>query len=271
MTVSNTFVRTLISILFIPIILGVCVDGKFFFLGFTLIIGMLAYYEFISMADKKDVSGSLIIGLPAVVMIILNAYFNFVEFSTIIFFVVFLSLLYELFRNEKSAILNLGVTFLGIFYIGLFVSALVMLREYFIDYQHGAMVIISMLAAIWICDSAAYFFGLSFGKRRLFLRVSPKKSWEGAIAGFIFSILTMLAAKLLVVDFLSWQNVIVIGFILGTVGQVGDLIESLLKRDAGVKDSSNLIPGHGGIFDRFDSLIFSAPIVYLYIKYFISR
>ncbi|MDP3684384.1 MAG: phosphatidate cytidylyltransferase, partial [Ignavibacteria bacterium] len=83
--------------------------------------------------------------------------------------------------------------------------------------------------------------------------------------------LTMLAAKLLIVNFLTWQNVIIIGIILGTVGQVGDLIESLLKRDAGVKDSSNIIPGHGGIFDRFDSLIFSVPIVYLYIKYFISR
>lgn len=268
---SNTFIRILISVLFIPIILAVCLWGKFFFLGFTLVIGALAYYEFISMVKKKEVAGSLIVGLPAVLFLILNAYFNFIDFSLLVFGIVFVALLHELFRNEKSAILNLGVTFLGIFYIGLFVSAFVLLREFFIDYQRGAMVIISMLATIWICDSAAYFFGLSFGKHRLFLRVSPKKSWEGAIAGFIFSILTMLAAKLLVVDFLTWQNVIIIGFILGIVGQIGDLIESLLKRDAGVKDSSNLIPGHGGIFDRFDSLIFSVPIVYLYIKYFISR
>lgn len=268
---SNTFVRTLISVLFIPLILAICLLGKYFFLGFTLIIGTLAYYEFISMAKKKEVEGSFIIGIPAVLLLILNAYFNFADFSLLVFLVVFILLLHELFRNEKSAILNLGVSFLGIFYIGLFVSALVLLREYFIDYQRGAMVIISMLATIWICDSAAYFFGLTFGKHRLFLRVSPKKSWEGAVAGFVFSIFTMFAAKLLIVDFLTWQNVIIIGFILGTVGQIGDLIESLLKRDAGVKDSSNLIPGHGGIFDRFDSLIFSAPIVYFYVKYFISR
>jgi phosphatidate cytidylyltransferase len=258
-------------VLFIPLILAICLFGKYFFLGFALVIGILAYYEFISMAKKKEVAGSFIIGIPAVLLLILNAYFNVADFSLLVFLIVFVSLLHELFRNEKSAILNLGASFLGIFYIGLFVSALVMLREYFIDYQHGAMVIISMLATIWICDSAAYFFGLSFGKHRLFLRVSPKKSWEGAIAGFVFSILTMLAAKLLVVDFLTWQNVIIIGFILGTVGQIGDLIESLLKRDAGVKDSSNLIPGHGGIFDRFDSLIYSVPIVFLYIKYFIPR
>ncbi|MCK9209820.1 MAG: phosphatidate cytidylyltransferase [Ignavibacteriaceae bacterium] len=268
---SNTFVRILVSVLTIPLILAVCFWGKLLFLGFTLVIGMVAYYEFISFAKQKVASGSLVIGLPAVLLIILNAYFNFTDFSLLAFGIVFLSLLHELFRNEKSAIINLGITFLGIFYIGLFLSSFISVREYFGDYQRGAFVIISMLATIWICDSAAYFFGLSFGKHRLFLRVSPKKSWEGAIAGFIFSIITMLAAKLLVVDFLSWQNVIVIGIILGTVGQVGDLIESLLKRDAGVKDSSNLIPGHGGIFDRFDSLIFSAPIVFLYIKYFISQ
>jgi len=204
-------------------------------------------------------------------LIILNAYFNFAEFIHLVFVIVFLSFLYELFRNEKSAILNVGVNLIGIFYIGLFVSSFISIREYFQDYQHGGFLMISMLATIWICDSAAYFFGLSFGKHRLFLRVSPKKSWEGAISGFVFSIITMLVAKLVIVDFLSWQNVIIIGIILGTVGQIGDLIESLLKRDAGVKDSSNIIPGHGGVFDRFDSLIYSAPIVFLYIRYFISQ
>ena len=268
---SNTFVRILVSVLTIPLILGVCFFGKFLFLGFTLVIGGVAYYEFITFAKHKEASGSLLIGLPAVLLIIANAYFKFDDFTYLAFAVVFFSLLLELFRDKKSALINLGTTLLGVFYIGLFVSSFVLIREYFTDYQKGAFVFISMLATIWICDSAAYFFGLSFGKHRLFLRVSPKKSWEGAIAGFIFSILTMLVAKLLVVEFLSWQDVIIIGIILGTVGQVGDLIESLLKRDAGVKDSSNIIPGHGGIFDRFDSLIYSTPIVFLYIKYFISQ
>ncbi|MFA6597890.1 MAG: phosphatidate cytidylyltransferase [Ignavibacteriaceae bacterium] len=268
---SNTFVRILVSVLTIPLILGVCFWGKFLFLGFTLVIGAVAYYEFILFARHKDAAGSLVIGVPAVLLIIVNAYFKFTDLTSLVFAVVFISMLRELFRNKKSAIVNLGVTFLGVFYIGLFVSSFVLVREYFLDYQKGAFVIISMLATIWICDSAAYFFGLSFGKHRLFLRVSPKKSWEGAIAGFIFSIIAMLAAKLLVVEFLSWQDVIIIGIILGTVGQVGDLIESLLKRDAGVKDSSNIIPGHGGIFDRFDSLIYSTPVVFLYIKYFISQ
>ena len=128
-------------------------------------------------------------------------------------------------------------------------------------HKRKRLLIISIFAAIWICDSAAYYIGTAFGKHKLFVRVSPKKSWEGAIAGFVFAILAMIASKIIVLDFLSWNSTIGIGIIIGVLGQIGDLIESLFKRDSGVKDSSNLIPGHGGIFDRFDSLIFTAPLI----------
>jgi phosphatidate cytidylyltransferase len=127
-----------------------------------------------------------------------------------------------------------------------------------------------VFATIWICDSAAYYIGTAFGKHKLFPRVSPKKSWEGAIAGFVFAILAMVISKNIIIDFLSWNSVIGIGMIVGILGQVGDLIESLFKRDSGVKDSSNLIPGHGGIFDRFDSLIFSSPFILILLKIFES-
>ena len=125
------------------------------------------------------------------------------------------------------------------------------------------------MASIWICDSAACFLGTAFGKHKLFPRVSPNKSWEGAVAGFIFAIVAMIAAKAVVLDELNLTDAVVIGFIIGTIGQIGDLVESLIKRDAGVKDSSQLIPGHGGIFDRFDSLLFTSPAVYIYL-YFLS-
>ncbi|MDP3829833.1 MAG: phosphatidate cytidylyltransferase, partial [Ignavibacteriaceae bacterium] len=108
------------------------------------------------------------------------------------------------------------------------------------------------------------------GKHKVFPRVSPKKSWEGAIFGFVFSIIAMIVAKYVFLEFLKLEQAIIIGAIVGTVGQMGDLIESLFKRDAGVKDSSNLIPGHGGIFDRFDSLLVASPVIFLYIKYFVG-
>ena len=99
-------------------------------------------------------------------------------------------------------------------------------------------------------------------------RISPNKSWEGAIAGFIFSVITMIAAKALFLEFLEWRDTIAVGIIVGIAGQFGDLIESMIKRDSRVKDSSSIIPGHGGILDRFDSLLFTAPAVYLYLKLF---
>ena len=110
--------------------------------------------------------------------------------------------------------------------------------------------------------------GINFGRHKLFPRVSPKKSWEGAIFGFIFSVGAMILAKVLVLNSLSWTNVLIIGIIIGTIGQIGDLVESLLKRDSEVKDSSSIIPGHGGFFDRFDSLLFSAPAIWIYLNYF---
>jgi phosphatidate cytidylyltransferase len=97
--------------------------------------------------------------------------------------------------------------------------------------------------------------------------VSPKKSWEGAVFGFVGALITMLVARLLVLDYLRFQDAVIIGIIVGVFGQVGDLVESRFKRDAGVKDSSAIIPGHGGVYDRFDSLVFVAPIVYLYIDF----
>ena len=165
---------------------------------------------------------------------------------------------------------NIGSTLLGFFYIGLFSSSIVGIREFYsnsLHYTNGGLLIISIFITLWITDSAAYFIGTAFGKHKLFPRVSPNKSWEGAIAGFVFAIITMVVLNEVLLNFISFNDALVMGVIIGLFGQIGDLIESLLKRDAGVKDSSNLIPGHGGVLDRFDSLIFSSPIIFLYITY----
>jgi len=272
MALGNTSVRILVSIVAIPALVLMAYFGSVYFLSFVLIISGISFYEFSVMAKQKGANVNVNAGLLAVIFLVINQYkFFFSQYHfLIVFFVVLLIL--ELFRNNGSAILNIGATLLGVFYLGIFGSALVGIREFYpnIDglYFNGGYLIISIFASIWICDSAAFFGGTALGKHKLFVRVSPKKSWEGAIFGFIFAILAMILAKFIVLDFLSIKNAIAIGFITGTIGQIGDLTESLLKRDAGVKDSSNLIPGHGGIFDRFDSLLFSAPVIYLYLTYF---
>jgi phosphatidate cytidylyltransferase len=136
-------------------------------------------------------------------------------------------------------------------------------------YRWGGLTIIAIFASIWICDSAAYFAGRAIGRHKLFERVSPKKTWEGAIAGFVGAVLAFVAAKALVLPYLSFSSAIICGAIIGSFGQLGDLVESLMKRDAGVKDSSALIPGHGGIFDRFDSLLFVSPLLYFYLDFIV--
>ena len=266
---NNTVVRIVVSVLTIPLILLLIFLGGYWFLTFGLVIGILSFFEFAGMTEKKSAHPMKIAGLLSVLALIANSFFRFSGFLELLLIIVVVTLLIELFRNMGSAIDNLGATYLGIFYIGLCSASLIGIREFFPVYENGGFLIISIFATIWICDSAAFFGGISLGKHKLFPRVSPNKSWEGAIFGFVFSIATMVAARYLILGFLSWQDILIIGFIVGTIGQLGDLVESLFKRDAGVKDSSSLIPGHGGIFDRFDSLMLTAPVVYLYLKHFV--
>ena len=215
-------------------------------------------------------------------------------FLTLFLLSIVVVLLIELFRNAGSVFLNAGYTIFGIVYVGLFLSTLVGIRELFGDefpmilaaqsssvdaalssplkettYAWGGATIISILVSIWMCDTAAYFGGLSLGKHKLFPRVSPNKSWEGAVWGFAGAVATMLIAQHYFLPFVKLHQAVIMGIIIGVFGQIGDLIESLVKRDAGVKDSSHIIPGHGGVLDRFDSLIFVSPILYLYIDFVI--
>ena len=214
-------------------------------------------------------------------------------FITVLFLFLVVVLIVELFRNKGSIFLNAGFTIFGVLYIGVFLSSLVGIRELFgsefpyhlaiqfflsstsfsddalsaTTYAWGGWTVIAIFASIWMCDTLAYFGGLSMGRHKLFPRVSPNKSWEGAAWGFLGSIATMILFQQYLLPYLQMHQAIVIGVIVGVFGQIGDLIESLLKRDANVKDSSELIPGHGGVFDRFDSLIFVSPILYLYIDF----
>jgi len=267
---NNLFSRVLVALVGIPLIIALCLIGKIPFLIFVLFIGLISFFEFSGMLKNKNSYANRIIGSITVLLIIFNEYNKFIDYHVFIILVILALLLTELFRNKSSAINNLGSTMLGIFYIGFFAASILNIREFYsgsaFTYAQGGYLILSILVSIWFCDSAAYFIGSAYGLHKLMPRVSPKKSWEGAVAGFIFAIVGLVVAKLLVLDFLTMFQAIVIGIIVGVFGQIGDLIESLIKRDANVKDSSTIIPGHGGIFDRFDSLLFTAPIVYLYLR-----
>ncbi len=268
---NNTAVRVIVAVIAIPLILILSYLGKIPFLALISGIGVLAFIEFAKFSENKGVLPKYVLGAVSAELLILNAYYKFTTTGILFGLIILFTVLLKLFESRGSALQDLGNLFLGIFYIGLFSSFLIKIREIYpqndFNYEYGGYIIISILATIWICDSAAFFVGSAIGKHRLYERISPKKSWEGAIAGFVFAVITMVAAKFIILDFLNWTQIISVGIAIGIFGQIGDLVESMFKRDAGVKDSSNLIPGHGGVFDRFDSLLFSAPIVYIILIY----
>jgi phosphatidate cytidylyltransferase len=167
-------------------------------------------------------------------------------------------------RREGASLLDVGATLFGVLYVGLLGSALLLVRH--LPLPFAAPLTLTVLIGIWITDTVAYFAGRAFGRTRPFVRVSPKKSVEGCVAGVLGGVGTVYVGNLSM-KALAWPDVLALGLIVGVGGQVGDFAESLLKRDSGVKDSSALIPGHGGVLDRFDSLLFAFPLVYTYLVF----
>ncbi|MBN1299995.1 MAG: phosphatidate cytidylyltransferase [Melioribacteraceae bacterium] len=275
MPYSNRTVRIIVSAISIPLILFLTYLGGIWFLAFVTAIALISGYELLKLSEQKNASPDYFTSFLLSLILILNFYFVFISFKYLLLIAVLLILAIELFRNKGSAIINIGVLLISLFYVSFFAGSIIGIREYYsynaFLYDQGGYIIIALFITIWVCDSAAYFLGTAFGKHKLFPRVSPNKSWEGAAAGFIFSIITMMALQSLLTDFITVADAIIIGTIVGIFGQLGDLVESILKRDSGVKDSSSIIPGHGGIMDRFDSLLYCSPMVYLYLSFVINN
>jgi phosphatidate cytidylyltransferase len=274
---TNLGSRVLVAAVGIPLILLVSLAGGVYFFGFVVLVSSLALREFYGLAEAKGASPMILPGIVAGLAI--NGMFVHeriyhvpIDGDALVLFIVAgvsILLILELFRRAANPLINLATTIFGVLYVPLLLGTLLGVRELFQDqtYHWGGAVVVATFAAIWVCDSAAYFVGKKMGKHKLMERVSPNKSWEGAVAGFVGAVVTFAAAQLAAMDFLSAGQAVTCGAIVGIVGQCGDLLESLFKRDAGVKDSSSFIPGHGGVLDRFDSLILASPAIYVYLKY----
>ncbi len=171
-----------------------------------------------------------------------------------------LMLLYYLFSKTKKIRWNYQKFITGLFYIGGGCIFLTMIP--YKDNEFAKLLIMGIFVLIWINDSFAYLVGKSIGRTKLFTRVSPKKTVEGVIGGFVFTLIgTYFLAKY--EPILSLNQWLILAVVVVFFGTLGDLVESKLKRDAGVKDSGAILPGHGGLLDRLDSLIFAAPFAYL--------
>lgn len=166
-------------------------------------------------------------------------------------------------RFERKPFTNIAFTFLGIFYVAIPFSLLNVAAFNNGDYNYE--IIWGSLFILWATDTGAYFAGTYFGKRKLFERISPKKSWEGAVGGAILALLFAVGIAYFFKSFLMWQWLVIAAIII-VGGVYGDLVESLLKRSIEIKDSGDSLPGHGGFLDRFDGLLISSPSIVAFIE-----
>ena len=161
--------------------------------------------------------------------------------------------------DDGSAHRRVGFLLLGMLYGGLMPAFLLRIRSLMV----GREAVLLLYGAVFACDTMAYITGRSLGRHPLWPRISPKKTWEGAIGGWVGAIAACLLGRLWFADFLTLPLAVGLGTLIGIVGQSGDLVESLLKREVGAKDSSQILPGHGGLLDRFDNLHLVAPAAYI--------
>ncbi len=266
--------RVLVAVFGIPIIVSLVLIGGLPFVGLVLLINLVSQYEFYKLTELKQMLPLKLLGLFGTVVITISFYkFGIEKLWLIITVLFYLTLLIELFRNNGSATLNISATTWGFFYPSVFFSFFILIRELpkslNLEYAAGGRWILFLLITIWICDTAAYFVGSAMGKHKLYQRVSPHKTVEGAIAGFIFAIITAYVLHVIYIKTLNLTHCLILGAIIGVMSQIGDLVESIFKRDAGVKDTSGILPGHGGFLDRFDAPLFMAPLMYLYLRFMV--
>jgi phosphatidate cytidylyltransferase len=270
--ISSEGKRYLSGIVFIPILILLSGLGGLFFLFLIDLVILLGSIEFYGMARRKGTNPLMVPGIASGLILSWFAYWtggtNLVPVLTLVLIALMIT---ELMRKDPSnALYRIAATELGVVYVGLMASHLVLLRELpritGESYGAGSRYVLLVFLVTWGCDTAAYLIGRRWGRHPLIERVSPKKSVEGSVGGLVFAVAFSLLAKFWFAGFLSLGQSLSLGLLVGAFGQLGDLVESLIKRDVNTKDSSGTIPGHGGVLDRFDSLLFTAPLAYYYLR-----
>lgn len=268
--------RIISGIIGMIIATGVIQMGGTVFVGVSLLLACLAWREYVNAFKHKEYNIPLFWGIFMIAFIILSGYLmQNVMFGIIV--AIFVSFMNTIFNHKNFSIIDAIITLAGTVYIAVPFYHLVMLRiiednviltsnSILGDFSVGCILIWLTFIGTWASDSFAYFVGCSIGKHRLCPEISPKKSIEGFVGGIVGAMLCVGALG----SYFNFDLVIMLmmGALIAIIGTFGDLVESCIKRYVGIKDSGTLIPGHGGVLDRFDSLLFTAPLVY-YIAIFL--
>jgi phosphatidate cytidylyltransferase len=276
---NNFWARTITGLSMVFILLLSIYFGGWVFAAVFLAVSVLGLREFYGLVTSENsypqkiyglLAGTLIYALTAAIFLAPppegvpgGRWYSFLPFIIPVP-LIFLAFFLEIYRNKPNPLSNIALTLLGFLYIALPLSLLTWFAHPGAMHFMGFPVILTAYFAFtWIYDTSAYLYGRQFGKHKFFERISPKKTWEGTIAGTVVTLLFaaclwFLVKQMPLTDWLILASIVVI------FGTHGDLAESLVKRSLNIKDSGNILPGHGGILDRFDTVLMSAPFVFLY-------
>ena len=268
---SNLTIRIIVAAIFGPLIILISYLGGYWLFGMVMLFGMIGIGEYMFGSGIRPgmilfwltllfTAGALVVSMLLSLssgLIVLTGYFICLGIIS----VVQNTAPPELFRRQS-------VLIWGVAYIGLLYPFVYMVRQIS---DKGGDWMLFMFGTLWLSDTLAMFVGKAFGKRKLAPTVSPNKTIAGFVGGMSGGIIVAIILGFWRLADIELPMLLIIGILISLVGQLGDLVESCWKRAVGIKDSSAIIPGHGGVLDRFDSLLFAAPVLYLYLNYFIYK
>ncbi len=267
---SNIAIRTLTGSLIVLAILGSILLGRYYFGALFLIFTILGTYEFFKMFEKSHIIAQKHFGTLLAAILYSLLFMVAIKKISAMYLIIMVLLVFaipvrELYRTDSDQPLpNIASTLFGVIYVALPFGLMNFMFYYGKPPQETFHLLLAFFVILWTSDTFAYLSGTRFGKNKLFKRISPKKSWEGSIGG-------MLAALVAGYLFSLWFHEMSLSLWLGytlvivVAGIYGDLIESMFKRSLNIKDSGNILPGHGGILDRFDAVFLAAPAAILYL------
>ena len=274
---KNFLIRTASGAVMLIVVLGAMLLSKWSFMALMSVIAIGGMWEFYRFSQKAGYEPMKVLGIfTGVVMLCAglalsmffdsansgNALILLVASIAALVLIVPLMFICELYRKSATPIANIATSLLGALYVALPMALLIVTPMLLGGGEWNPWIMILYIFIIWANDVFAYLFGITLGRHRLFERISPKKSWEGFFGGLLGAMaMGWVAATILGASVPMWIGLALVAAISGVFG---DLVESLMKRSVDIKDSGNIIPGHGGWLDRFDALILSAPFVFIY-------
>lgn len=266
---SNVLIRILTALLGVPLVVGLTYLGGWYFGVLVLLVALVGQWEVYQLMGRGGMAPLKGVGLVLGGLLGLSPLFP-ATLPLAIGGILLVLAASPFLAPDPPPFQRLGSTVLGLLYpTGLLIALthLRLARGPTVGDQEAFYLTLSVFVLIWITDTLAYVVGRTVGAHALAPRISPKKTWEGTLGGAIGAVLAAVALKLSVLGFLAWVHVLMLALVCGVIGQLGDLAESGMKRSVDAKDSGALLPGHGGVLDRFDAMILAAPCVTLYLKY----